>query len=107
MSNMKTHTLTKLLSDSPSSLNASVILKVLISLEMAENAEYASTTGSGEIKTFYRLIGDGLNYGKNILSMGHQFKSSPKFYQESFSELLELVVVKLQQEITVQKGELQ
>lgn len=105
MNSMKTYTLTKLIDSSQSSLNANVILKVLIALEMAENAEYESTTGSGEIKTFYRLIGDGMVYGKNILSGGHPFKSSPKFYQETFNDLLRLVVVRLQKEIFEQNGE--
>lgn len=98
---MTVQTLTALLADNPCSLNPNVILKVLIQVGMAENAEYESTTGTGEIKSFYRLTGDGLNYGKNILSGGHPFKSSPKFYHERFPHLLQLVICHLQHEVDI------
>lgn len=51
---------------------------------MLARTPYESTTGSGEIKHFIQLVGDGLQLGENRASGWHEFKTEPKFYPDRF-----------------------
>lgn len=95
---IKTATLTALLDEYSCSLDANSIMRVMMKYGLAEDAEYISTTGSGEVKRFRRLTDEGLNYGINEASSGHDIKTSPKFYVDTFHTLISLVVSFLQKE---------
>lgn len=93
-----TATLTALLDEHSCSLDANSIMRVMMRYGLAEDAEYISTTGSGEVKRFRRLTDEGLNYGINEASSGHDIKTSPRFYIDTFPALVSLVVSYLQKE---------
>jgi len=93
-----TTTLTALLDEHSCSLDANSIMRVMIRYGLAEDAEYISTTGSGEVKRFRRLTDEGLNYGLNEASASHDIKTSPRFYIDTFPALVSLVVSYLQKE---------
>lgn len=95
---MKTLTLTSLLDEYSCSLDANSIMRVMMKYGLAEDAEYISTTGSGEVKRFRRLTDEGLNYGINEASSGHDIKTSPRFYMDTFPALVSLVVSYLHKE---------
>lgn len=95
---IKTATLTALLDEHSCSLDANSIMRVMMRYGLAEDAEYISTTGSGEVKRFRRLTDEGLNYGVNEKSSGHDIKTSPRFYMNTFPALVSLVVSYLQKE---------
>ena len=52
---------------------------------MIQRTPYESTTGSGEIKHFLQLVGDGLLVGENKPSGWHEFKTEPKFFDDTFA----------------------
>jgi len=95
---IKSATLTSLLDEHSCSLDAKSIMRVMMRYGLAEDAEYISTTGSGEVKRFRRLTDEGLNYGINEASSGHDIKTSPRFYIDTFPTLISLVVSFLQKE---------
>lgn len=96
---VKTSTLTALLEEYSCSMDASSIMKVMMRYGLADDAEYVSTTGSGEIKRFRRLIDEGLNYGVNEASPVHDIKTTPKFYVDTFPSLISLVIGYLHKEL--------
>ncbi|MCR5941126.1 hypothetical protein FG152_09855 [Ochrobactrum sp. XJ1] len=95
---MKAESLTNLVKDAGISLNAASLLAALVRTELAETVEYPSTTGSGEVKSFVRLTETGLSYGLNKPTM-HEFKTDPRFFAETFPELLHVVHLQIGREI--------
>jgi NAD-dependent DNA ligase len=95
---IKSATLTSLLDEHSCSMDANSIMRVMMRYGLAEDAEYISTTGSGEVKRFRRLTDEGLNYGVNEASSGHDIKTSPRFYMDTFPALVSLVVSYLHKE---------
>jgi len=67
----------------------------------AELHQYASSTGSGEIKSFKRLTEQGEVFGVNKASMGHPFKTEARFYGEAFPQLLGIVMSQLTAEVPI------
>lgn len=95
---MKAESLTNLVKDTKISLNAASLLAALVRTEFAETVEYPSTTGSGEIKSFVRLTESGLRFGVNAPRM-HEFRTDPRFFAETFPELLRVVHLQIGREI--------
>lgn len=87
----QTETITNLLKDAGSSLHPSTINKVMLKAGLAEMAEYLSTTGSGEVKSFLQLNEAGVRFGENTWT-AHPIKTSVRLYPEQFPELLALVL---------------
>ena len=65
-------------------LDANSFFNGLVLCGLMERTAYESTSGSGEIKHFLQLIGDGLQLGENKRSGWHEFKTEPKFYDDAF-----------------------
>lgn len=80
------------------SLDAITVNRALLRLGYLENAEYISSTGSGEIKTYHRLTAIGLEYGENVPSR-YSEKSEVRFYETRAPELLVKVVAQLAAEV--------
>ncbi|KPA87256.1 hypothetical protein PF66_06166 [Pseudomonas asplenii] len=95
---MQAKTLKSLIADHDVSFDANTILNALIKSGHAENFEYASTTGSGQMKSFKRLTEPGMQFGTNKSTM-HPLKTEPRFYEETFPGLLEIVVTQLHREV--------
>lgn len=55
---------------------------------LLESIDYLSSTGSGKIKKFNRLTVSGLYYGINEGGDHHDEKTTCRFYQETFKELV-------------------
>lgn len=85
---MKVDSLTGLVKTTGISLNAASINQALIKAGLAEEVEYASTSGSGEIKKYVRLT--GTEYGINRATM-HEFRTEMRFYPNRFPDLLRAV----------------
>lgn len=96
---MEIKTLKSLLADHDISFDANTIMNALIKSGHAENYEYASTTGSGAIKSFKRLTEAGEQFGINKPTM-HPLKTEPRFHEEMFPALLRVVVAQLENEVT-------
>ncbi|NVZ62023.1 hypothetical protein HX867_08010 [Pseudomonas gingeri] len=96
---MEAKPLKALLADRNVSFDATTILNALVKSGHAENSEYASTTGSGQLKSFKRLTESGMQFGTNKSTM-HPLKTEPRFYEETFPELLKVVVTQLHHEVT-------
>ena len=56
-----------------------------------EKVYYQSTTGSGATKSFIALTTAGLKYGVNLGTM-HEFRTEPRYFEDTFPELMTLVV---------------
>lgn len=87
---MKPESLTTLLKISGSSLNAAAMFNALLRTGHGQIVEYESTTGSGEVKSFFALTESGLAYGTNRSTL-HEFKTEARFYPDKFRELLIIV----------------
>lgn len=101
---MQAKTLKSLIAEHNVSFDAATIMNALVKTGHAEVFQYPSTTGSGVMKSFKRLTDQAAHLGVNKASMGHPFKTEPKFYAESFTELLELVITQLQDETSSLKA---
>lgn len=86
------------------SLDAITIMNALLKVGHAENFEYESSTGSGEIKSFRKLTEEGQKFGVNKLSMGPSIRTEARFYDSSFPELLSIVVKQLSKEVSEING---
>lgn len=53
---------------------------------MVEALQYESSTGSGEIKEFNRLLDSAIAYGKNKASGFHPIKTEMQFFEAMFLE---------------------
>jgi len=53
---------------------------------MVETLEYESSTGSGEVKEFNRLLDSASAYGKNKASGFHPIKTEMQFFEAKFLE---------------------
>ena len=83
---MKTASAKELLEDIGALINANSFYKILEEMGLVEEAEYLSSTGSGEIKTYSRLTEAGIIYGgnkKNVFSA----KTNLVFYKNAFPSL--------------------
>lgn len=80
------------------SLNPASIHNALVNAGVMRTVSYLSTTGSGEEKTFKEIVPDYLHLGINRRSM-HEFKTEPRFYIDSFPQLLAIVVRQIHQEL--------
>jgi len=96
---MQVKSLKALIADHGVSFDASTIMNALLKAGYAENFEYASTAGSGVMKSFRKLTEQGEAFGVNKASMGHPIKTEAKFYTETFPALLVAVVDQLHKEI--------
>jgi hypothetical protein len=74
-----------LLRDHGLPLDANAFFNGLELCGLLERTPYESTTGSGEIKHYLQLIGDGLQLGENRPSGWHEFKTEPKFFDDRFA----------------------
>ncbi len=97
---MQAKTLKSLIADHGVSFDAATIMNALVKTGHAEVFQYPSTTGSGVMKSFKRLTAQAEHLGINKASMGHPFKTEPKFYAGTFVELLNVVVRQLHEETT-------
>ncbi|PHN17215.1 hypothetical protein [Pseudomonas sp. ICMP 561] len=95
---MQAKTLKSLIADHGVSFDAATIMNTLVKTGHAEVFQYPSTTGSGVMKSFKRLTDKAEHIGINKASMGHPFKTEPKFYAETFADLLNVVVRQLHEE---------
>ena len=94
---MEPESLTTLLKSVNTSLNAAAILAALKRTGHVTDIEYASTTGSGELKTFAALSPSGLSFGINRPT-AHPFKTEARFYRSKFAALLKVVAEQIQAE---------
>lgn len=94
----KSDTLTNLLKIAGISLHPATINLALLKTGNAEMAEYLSTTGSGEVKTFLRLTEAGMQFGENGWS-SHPIKTSVRIYTSSFPELIRITMNELNDEV--------
>lgn len=95
---MQSYSLTQLSKETKTSLNAASILSAIIKTDLANEVEYVSTSGSGEIKKFVQLSDSGLRYGENRATI-HEFKTEPRFYAKTFPELLASIILQLDAEV--------
>ncbi|MDQ0571067.1 hypothetical protein QFZ42_002901 [Variovorax paradoxus] len=84
--NMRTASAKELLQGINALLNANALYAILIQMGLAEDVEYRSSTGSGEIKSYTRLTEAGLSYGKNKES-GFSASTTMVFYESAFLAL--------------------
>ncbi len=75
-----------LLAENKLPMDAASFYKSLILTGAMKDVEYASTTGSGEMKSFVQLTDQGLEYGENKASGWHELKTEPKFYEHQFGQ---------------------
>mgnify|MGYP006151531025 CR=1 FL=1 len=101
---MQAKTLKSLIADHAVSFDAATIINALVKTGHAEVFQYPSTTGSGVMKSFKRLTVQAERFGVNKASMGHPFKTEPKFYVETFADLLHVVVAQLHKETAALGG---
>lgn len=76
----------KLLSDNDLPMETNTFFNGLILAGLMEKATYLSTTGSGEIKYFLRLVANGLTLGENVANAFHKIKTEPRFNRDSFPD---------------------
>lgn len=57
---------------------------------MVEALQYESSTGSGEVKEFNRLLDSASAFGKNKASGFHPIKTEMQFFEGSFLEVYAL-----------------
>ncbi|MCO7516442.1 hypothetical protein NJF44_15575 [Pseudomonas guariconensis] len=95
---MEVKPLKSLIAEYGVSFDANTILNALINSGHVKNEEYPSTTGSGVMKSFKRLTTAGEQYGVNKSTM-HPFKTEPRFFDETFPQLLKVVVDQLHSEV--------
>lgn len=81
------------------SFDASTIMNALIKAGYAENFEYLSSTGSGELKSFKKLTEEGEIFGVNKEGFGPSIKTEARFFESKFPELLAVVVQQLDKEV--------
>lgn len=70
-------------------LSAQTVLQLMTLASLVEEAEYLSSTGSGEIKCFTRLTDSGLKYGENKSTMSPtktEIKIDPSKIKEILAE---------------------
>ncbi|TWD86375.1 hypothetical protein FB547_104319 [Variovorax beijingensis] len=84
--NMRTASAKELLQGINALLNVNALYAILIQMGLAEEVEYRSSTGSGEIKSYTRLTEAGLLYGKNKES-GFSASTTMVFYESAFLSL--------------------
>ena len=75
-----------LLAESNLPMDAASFYRSLVLIGAMKDVEYASTTGSGEMKSFVQFTECGLEYGENKASGWHEFKTEPKFYENQFGK---------------------
>ena len=76
----------KLLSENDLPMEANTFFNGLILAGLMEKASYLSTTGSGEIKHYLRLVASGLTLGENVANSFHKIKTEPRFKRDSFPD---------------------
>lgn len=81
------------------SLDPITIMNALLKAGYAENIEYLSSTGSGELKSFRRLTEAGEKFGVNKGGYGSTIKTDARFFETTFPELLKVVVKQLDDEV--------
>lgn len=84
--NIRTASAKELLQGINALLNANALYAILIQMGLAEDVEYKSSTGSGEIKSYTRLTEAGLTYGKNKES-SFSASTTMVFYESAFLSL--------------------
>lgn len=57
---------------------------------VVEQVEYLSSTGSGEVKHFYRITAAHSRHGVNKFNPFHETKTDPLFYGATFLEAYEV-----------------
>lgn len=95
---MQAKSLKALISEHGVSFDASTIMNSLLKSGHMENFEYSSTTGSGAVKSFKKLTLAGEQYGLNKSTM-HPLKTEPRFFEETFPQMLHVVVEHLRSEV--------
>lgn len=89
--------ITALLRANDLSLDAATTLKALERAGVISEQKYVSTSGSGEIKSFRKIVEAQLRYGINAPTP-HPFRTEPKFYREHFPGLVALVADQIKKE---------
>ncbi len=79
--------LTKLLKAHAVPLSAVRANRLMLELELLEEAERPSSTKPGVTKTYKRLTEAGLDYGSNVENPNSPGQTSPYYYVDSFGEL--------------------
>lgn len=86
----KLKSLTKLIEENGSGLNASSMFVGLERAGVVRKVEYESTTGSGEHKSFWEINKQYRYLGENT-PVPHKFRTQCKFYEDRFDEIESLV----------------
>jgi len=84
-----THSLTELLAKHNIDMSARKFNQLLIQNGIVEVKTRKSTKG---IKTYKALTNKGLKYGKNLVNPNNQRETQPHYFDNTFEELLELVL---------------
>ena len=84
-----THSLTELLAKHNVDMSARKFNQLLIQNDIVEVKTRKSTKG---IKTYKALTNKGLKYGKNLVNPNNQKETQPHYFDNTFEELLELVL---------------
>lgn len=86
---LKHYSLSKILEMNNCYLSPVAVFKALVHLGYIENAEYMSSTGTGEIKKYRRFTDKGLTYGINKKSFNpNSTKTECRFNDYNFEILL-------------------
>lgn len=65
-------------------LDANSLCKGLALSGAMKEVEYLSTSGSGEVKTYWQFTGEGEAFGENKKNRFHEFKTEPRFFERGF-----------------------
>lgn len=86
--------LTSLVKHFDLSLHPITISNALLKAGILREVSYLSTTGSGKEKSFKEIVPEGLIFGVNRWT-AHDFKTEPRFFVDSFHDLVTLVIDQL------------
>jgi len=84
--------LTVLLKENNVELSAVRANKIMLKLELMEEAERPSATKEGVMKKYKVLVGKGLDFGVNQENPQSPGQTSPYYNRETFPELAALLV---------------
>lgn len=87
--NQSTHSLTALLALYDSSMDPRTMNNALLKSGILVQVHYNSTT-TGKPKTYNTFTDSGRYYG-NDMPTAHEFRTEPRYYRETFPELLVLI----------------
>jgi hypothetical protein len=84
---VKTSSAKTLLEETGSPMDAATLFRALEFAGLVEQKRYVSSSGSGEIKTFWSFTDDGLRLGENKPTISPT-KTELRFYESRFHDAL-------------------